>query len=902
MASSAELALILSLVDDVSKTARDVKGELEGVGKQGMSVQKIVSDLGNIGFGILKAGAIVGAAAIAGIGAALTSCVKDAMDYQAVAAQTAAVIKSTGGAAGVTAEEVLAMADALQTTTRFSDDAILQGQNLLLTFTNIGEDVFPLATEAMLDMATAMGTDASGSAIQLGKALNDPTKGITALTRVGVVFTEEQKNLIKSLQESGDLAGAQAVILQELQKEFGGSAEAAGKTFAGQLDILKNTFDDLKKGIGMKFLPVLQQLGTALTTALAKPEVKAAIDSIVAAIGKFAEGLGEVIALVLQGDLEGALSRIFGSEVAARIIEIATAIGGFVSQVATFVKDHAEAFKGALIAIGAILAGAMIVTSITKIAGVIGSLASPVGIIVAAVGLLGAAWASNWGGIQEKTKAVIDWLTPYVNGAISAISTWWAANGATIIATVVATWEWIKQAFTDAVAYIGPIVTGFINAISTWWAENGTTVIASVTATWEWIKTAFTDAVAFIGPIVSGALTAISTWWAENGATIIASITATWKWIKMAFQAAVDFIKPIVENALKAIKGWWDENGASVLAGVTYQAAFGIIKSTVESALNMIKSWWDANGAQVLASVTATWEFIKGAFVTYFAIVQGVVETVWAVIKGIWERYGGEITAVITNVWEIIKTVFSTAFGVIKDLFDAFSLLFQGDVGGFALKIDEAFDTLWEGVKTVVSLAWDNIRLVAAVAMDAMHLALETAWGYIKQLFIDAWEGIKQAVVDAWAAICQAVTDAWEGFKTAITNLLTAAIKIFTDTNWGQLGIDIITGIAAGITSAAKVIWDAIMAAINSVIDWILDQFGIPHAMGLSFNVDYSALNQARAAAAMPMSITSGAQWGGNQAGVAAGNTYNYNMTINTSAPAEDIIADYAILEAMAGA
>ncbi|MES2155937.1 MAG: hypothetical protein V4510_12455, partial [bacterium] len=69
--------------------------------------------------------------------------------------------------------------------------------------------------------------------IKVGKALNDPTKGLTALSRVGILFTDQQKKQIKALQKSGDLLGAQKIILKELGTEFGGSFAAKGKTATG---------------------------------------------------------------------------------------------------------------------------------------------------------------------------------------------------------------------------------------------------------------------------------------------------------------------------------------------------------------------------------------------------------------------------------------------------------------------------------------------------------------------------------------------------------------------------------------------------------------------------------------------------------------------------------------------
>lgn len=173
-------------------------------------------------------------------------------------AQTNAVLKSTRGAAGVTAKAVTELASALQKTTKFSDEEVRSAENLLLTFTKIGKDIFPQATTAVLDMATALGEDTKSASIQLGKALQDPILGITALRRVGVNFSDAQKDVIKNLVDTGHAAEAQKLILKELHTEFGGSAKAAGDTFAGSIAKLKNSFDDLQETIGGAIVKAIQ--------------------------------------------------------------------------------------------------------------------------------------------------------------------------------------------------------------------------------------------------------------------------------------------------------------------------------------------------------------------------------------------------------------------------------------------------------------------------------------------------------------------------------------------------------------------------------------------------------------------------------------------------------------------
>lgn len=170
------------------------------------------------------------------------------------------VLKATEHSAGFTISQLKVMASELQNVTTVGDEAILNAQSLLATFKNIRGDVFKDATMAMLDMAEVLGTDVSGGAIQLGKALNDPITGVSALSRVGVSFTEEQKEMIRTLQESGDVMGAQRIILGELASEFGGAATDATGDFHGQIAQASNRMADAKEKFGEFLVKVLEPL------------------------------------------------------------------------------------------------------------------------------------------------------------------------------------------------------------------------------------------------------------------------------------------------------------------------------------------------------------------------------------------------------------------------------------------------------------------------------------------------------------------------------------------------------------------------------------------------------------------------------------------------------------------
>jgi hypothetical protein len=242
----------------------DVSGSktLDGVQKH---AQKTATGIG----GSFKkvGGLIAGAFAAAKVKDFLSDSMAEAREAQKVGAQTTAVIKSTGGAAHETAGQIGNLATSISNKVGIDDEAIQSGENMLLTFTNIrneagkGNDVFDQTTKIMTDMSVATGQSMTGSAVMLGKALNDPIAGLSKLTKIGVTFTQQQKDQVASLQKSGDSMGAQKVILAELNREFGGSAAAQ----ATSADKMKVAFGNLEEQVGTALIPVVDDLENIMT-------------------------------------------------------------------------------------------------------------------------------------------------------------------------------------------------------------------------------------------------------------------------------------------------------------------------------------------------------------------------------------------------------------------------------------------------------------------------------------------------------------------------------------------------------------------------------------------------------------------------------------------------------------
>lgn len=235
--------------------AKNVKFDIRAQNKSKTAFNSVKSDVRGLSksLGGLKTVAVGLAAGVAGIYAlakGIEAVTSAAMVQRDAEVKLAAVLKATGNAAGYNIDQLKGMASGLQAVTIFGDETILSGMAILATFKNIRRDAFERTTKAALDMSTIMGTDLKSSMIMLGKAINDPVANLSALSRSGVQFNEQQREMIKELVLSGDLMTAQGIILEELESQFGGAAEAAGGPFAKALGQLKNVWGDLLEEIG----------------------------------------------------------------------------------------------------------------------------------------------------------------------------------------------------------------------------------------------------------------------------------------------------------------------------------------------------------------------------------------------------------------------------------------------------------------------------------------------------------------------------------------------------------------------------------------------------------------------------------------------------------------------------
>lgn len=511
MASVANLDLVISLKDQASK----------GLG----GISKSVGALG------VAVGTFAGGAALAGVHA-LTSAVSDFVSvgvegFKASAlavAQTEAVIKSTGGAAGVTTQQVSDLATAFSLASGkslFGDDVIQQAENMTLTFTNISKEVFPEVIQTSLDMATALHSTPEAMAQMTGKALSS-VAGITALRRVGVQFTDDQVKLAKQMFETGDMIGYQRLVLGELSKEFGGSAEAAAKADGG-IGQFKDTMGEVAESIVTKAMPMVKQFFGLLTSPGFLAGVQTLADGLISGLGTAMTWLSDTAIPALTAGWQ-AIQKPLAIARDAVLTFVKALQGDWVND-SGILPFHAiigevglalREFGGWIVTIGQQIAGG-------DWAGAFATLTSGLTSFGATLG----ATLLGWG------QQLVDWIAPMIPPALAALGAFvtsigtWVVEQVPVIGAQLLAWgtafvNWVAPMIPPALAALGTLIT----SIGAWVVEQVPILISQLiawgTAFVEWVAPMIPPAIAALSGLASGVIG----WIGEQAAPILAKLSA----------------------------------------------------------------------------------------------------------------------------------------------------------------------------------------------------------------------------------------------------------------------------------------------------------------------------------------------------------------------------------------
>jgi phage-related protein len=590
--------------------------------------KKFSSDLGNasnslgsFGKGLAGVGVAAGVA-LAAVGVAVgkfaLDSIKAAAESERVAAQTAAVLNSTAGAAGKTAEQIGNLAGELSKMSGVDDEAIQGAENLLLTFTKIQGTNFDAATQAALDMSVAMGTDLNSAAMLVGKALNDPIKGMSALSRAGVQLTDDQKNLVKSLVETGDVAGAQAVLLGELNTQFGGSAEAYGKTFEGTVERIKNAFGNIQETIGAVFLPAIAPAFSALATMLEgigdNPGFQTFLTNLGTLVSGLVTGQGPMAdfaqtALTLWQNFSPlgiafqVLQPLIGPLVDA-FMQLADTLGGALMQVLPTVQVVIGSLVGLMGALVPVIMPVItavlgliepILTLIEPLLQLVQAVMPPlVAVLTLVASTIAAVLTPVIEALTPIIQSVVDVLTGVITFLTGVFTGNWEQAWQGIQDIFKGVWELIGNIITGAWEIIVAIITGAVNSVLSLVQAWGPSLLRFISEAWNNVMAFFNS----IPGLVQRAFAAAGQWLIQSGANILrglhSGITGFWGNVTGFFAS----IPGAVQGALAGAGAWLIGAGRNIIDGLVNglrnagSAVTNMLMNIAKGAINAFKNFF----------------------------------------------------------------------------------------------------------------------------------------------------------------------------------------------------------------------------------------------------------------------------------------------------------------------
>ena len=536
----------------------------------------------------------------------------------------------------------------------------------------------------------------------------------------------------------------------------------------------------------------------------------------------------------------GAIKAVFGG--LASFTSVVKALHGIAkgSQVAssalTFMAQGSKIAKVALVGLNVFSkVGGWIGSAVSAITAFLG----PVGLVIAAVVAIGAAFvilwnkcegfrnffiglwngivnvaSDAWKGIQNAWNGVGEWFSNLWNGVKETASNIW--NG--FLETAKPVIEAIKNAWNSITEFFSGVWNGITQFASNVWnsfVEGAQPIVEALMNVWnaltEFFSTLWNGIVSIAKTVWEGIVNVVK--------TVVEVIKGVWNGITEFFtnlwngvvevstnvwNGFVEFITPVIET----IKGLW--NGFAEFMS-------GIWNGIVEVATNV----WNT----LTSVVEAVWNAIQQVITNAIQVIQNVITTYMQIVQNVWNAIWNVFTTIVQTVWTVISTIISTVLNVIAGIIKAVTAVIKGDWSGAWEAIKGIAQTVWEGIKTVISTVINAIKDVISTVLGAIKDTVTTIWDGIKEFISGAINAIKETVVNVANAMKEGFLGALDLLKSGVSSVIDAVGGIF-DKLWHidlfGAGKAILEGFLGGLKSA----WGAVTEFVGNIANWIATHKG----------------------------------------------------------------------------
>lgn len=576
------------------------------------------------------------------------------------------------------------------------------------------------------------------------------------------------------------------------------------------------------------FAKVVQSLSPEQIQAIAKAFIgfkvaQRAIKPVVSAL----TGLSKVV---------GGAKAVFGGLNSA--IKVGKALSGIAkgsqaaSSALTFMAGSSKLAKGAL-------GGLNILSKIGGLIGAIVSFLGPVGLVIAAIVAIGAAFvilwnkcegfrnffkglwdgivniaSKAWEGIKNAWNGVGEWFSNLWNGVKETASNLW--NG--FLETAKPVIDAIKNAWNSITEFFSGLWEGIKSFASNVWnsfVEGAEPIVEALMNVWNSLTEFFStlwdgivsiaktvwegivNVVKAVVEVIKGVWNALTEFFTNLWNGIVEVSTTVWN-------GFVDFITPVIET----IKGLW--NGFAEFMS-------GIWNGIVEVATNV----WNT----LTSVVEAVWNAIQQVITNAIQVIQNVITTYMQIVQNVWNAIWNVFTTIVQTVWTVISTIISTVLNVIAGIIKAVTAVIKGDWSGAWEAIKGIAETVWNGIKTVVETVINAIKDIISTVLGAIKDTVTTIWDGIKEFISGAINAIKETVVNVANAMKEGFLGALDALKEGVSSAIDA-IGGFFDKLWNidlaGAGKAIMDGFLGGLKSA----WGAVTEFVGNIANWIATHKG----------------------------------------------------------------------------
>lgn len=537
-----------------------------------------------------------------------------------------------------------------------------------------------------------------------------------------------------------DLGADGVKALLDVNGEISNTTDALGEIDKVKYDSVGNAIEGIKRNletgilmpISEKILPKVQELSDKFSDWLNDPQTQAKIQEFSDKFADFAEnGIDKVITAFewIIDHKDGIMAAIAG---------IATAFVAF--KAVTMVQAAVSAFQALAAVIELVGAKQAITNAIMA--------ANPIGLIVAAIAGLIAAFAYLWKNNEEFREFWIN-LWDKIKNVCSAA---WEA----IKEFFSTAWEFVKSVW-DAVE---PYFTMMWDNIKAIFSFVKSVLSGDFQGAWDAIKRIWDNVSPYFQAVwnfIKGIFGKVGDWFSEKFSDAWNSIKEIWATVSTWFK---DHVVTPITNLFSPIVAFFDRSFTNIWTIV--KSAFQIIGQLAAGCVILIKTVWGVVSAWFMEHVVTP---VKNFFVSLWDGIKAAASTAWEFIKTVWafvstwfkENVIDPVVTFFSGLWNTIKSAASTAWNFIKGVWTVVSGWFNATI---IQPVSKFFSGMWDRLKNGAKSAWEGIKSVFSTVSDWFRDKFSDAWQKVKDVFSTGgkvFDGIKEGIVSAFKTVVNAI-------------------------------------------------------------------------------------------------------------------------------------------------